>query len=274
MVTTDLAPHALQVRDLSVRLGERDIVRRVDLDCRVGEWLGVIGPNGAGKSTLLRAVAGLVDHTGTVCVADGRRPRPADVALMPQAPALPPGMTVIEYVLLGRTAHVRWLQQESRRDRQIAVAVLRRLELVSFAERRVDSLSGGEAQRVVVARALAQQAPVLLLDEPTSALDLGHQAEVLELLDELRRREGLTIVTALHDLGAAARHADRLLLLAEGAVVRLDHPRRVLTAGVLSQVYGTSLVVHEIEGQLVVLPGSARSAAPPRLDQGPLVAGM
>ena len=255
-------PLAFSLEHVSVDRGGRTVVHDVDLECRAGEWLGVIGPNGSGKSTLLRAVAGILEHEGRVALADGRHPRPTDVALMAQSPTLPPGMTVIEYVLLGRTAHLRWLQGESRRDREIAVSVLRRLELVGFAERFVDSLSGGEAQRVVVARALAQQAPVLLLDEPTSALDLGHQVEVLELLDELRRRDGLTIVAALHDLGAAARHADRLLLLSQGRVAGLGEPRRVLDAALLSEIYGTSLVVHELDGQLLVVPAAAEQPAP------------
>ena len=254
MVSAGLSSPALQLDGLSVTMAGSVILRDVDLVVPGGQWLGLIGPNGAGKSTLLRAVAGLVPHMGQVHVAGGRKPRPSDVALMPQSPTLPPGMTVVEYVLLGRTAHMRWLQQESRRDRSIAVDVLRRLDLAQFARRDVDSLSGGERQRVVVARALAQQAPVLLLDEPTSALDLGHQTEVLELLEELRRRDGLTIVAALHDLGAAARHADRLMLLDRGTVVRLDEPARVLEAPVLSQVYGTPLSVHVLDGQHVVVP--------------------
>jgi iron complex transport system ATP-binding protein len=249
---------ALAVRGLGVELGGRPVVRDVELDVRPGEWLGLIGPNGAGKSTLLRSLAGLVRRpgtvTGTVRLGDGRRPRPTDLALLPQAPALPAGMSVVEYVLLGRTAHLGWLQRESRRDREVAVAVLRRLGLGGFAERSVTGLSGGEAQRVTVARALAQQAPLLLLDEPTSALDVGHQVEVLELVDELRRSDGLTVVAAMHDLGLAARFADRLLLLEHGRVVACDEPAQVLRPDLLTRVYGSPLRVHDLDGQLVVVP--------------------
>ena len=178
---------ALTCRDLGVVLGRRPVLSGIDLEVAAGEWLGVIGPNGAGKTTLLRAIAGLVAHTGSVLLADGRRPAAADVAMVPQSPVVPEGMTVTEYALVGRTAHLGWLARESRRDRRVVAAVLRRLGLSGFASRLLSQLSGGEAQRVFVARALAQQAPVLLLDEPTSALDLGHQRTMLELIDELRR---------------------------------------------------------------------------------------
>jgi iron complex transport system ATP-binding protein len=258
---------ALRLRDLTVTLGGATVLDSVDLDVRAGDWLGVIGPNGAGKSTLLRAVVGLVPYSGQVTRPDGHRPRPTDVALMPQSPELPPGMSVAEYVLLGRTAHLRWLHRESRHDRDVAVDVIRRLELAALAERPVSSLSGGEAQRVVVARALAQQAPVLMLDEPTSALDVGHQVEVLELVDELRRTDGLTVLAAMHDLGGAARYADRLLLLDRGRVAALDRPSAVLDPDELSRVYGTPLEVHELRGHLVVVPVPRPLAVPTELDR-------
>jgi iron complex transport system ATP-binding protein len=164
-------------------------------------------------------------------------------------------MTVGEYVLLGRTAHLRWLERESARDRMIVDSVLRRLGLLGFADRMVTELSGGEAQRTVIARALAQQAPVMLLDEPTSALDLGHQVAVLELVDDLRRSEDLTVVAAMHDLTTAARFADRLVLIDAGSVVASGAVEAVLDAVLLSKVYATPLTVRRIDGDLVVLPG-------------------
>ncbi|OLT21307.1 ABC transporter [Ornithinimicrobium sp. CNJ-824] len=252
--------HALRIRDLGVSYDGTEALRALDLDLRTGEWLGLIGPNGSGKSTLLRALVGLVPSTGSVVLGEGRVPGPVDLALMPQSPELPPGLTVVEYVLLGRTAHLGWLQRESHLDRRIATDVLRRLRLGGFAERRVRQLSGGEAQRVVIARALAQQSPVLLLDEPTSALDLGHQVEVLELVDELRHEDGLTVVAAMHDLGTAARYADRLALLHRGELVSVGTSDQVLDPEVLSRVYGHPVLVHEIEGHHVVLP----APRPPR----------
>lgn len=255
MSTTPLTPaHALRIRGLGVAYDGTEVLRGLDLDLRTGEWLGLIGPNGSGKSTLLRALVGLVPSTGSVVLGAGRPPGPTDLSLMPQTPELPPGMTVVEYVLLGRTAHLGWLTGESRADREIATAVLRRLQLSGFAARRVRQLSGGESQRVVIARALAQQAPVLLLDEPTSALDVGHQVEVLELVDELRHEDGLTVVAAMHDLSTAARYADRLALLDRGGLVSVGDPAQVLDPAVLSRVYGHPVDVHDVDGHLVVVP--------------------
>ena len=249
---------ALSCRGVRVSYRTTEVVCGVDLELGIGEWLGVIGPNGAGKSTLLRSVAGLAEHLGIVALSDGRSPGAADLALVPQSPVLPAGMTVAEYVLLGRTAHLGWLARESRADREIASSVLHRLNLTAFADRLVSTLSGGEAQQVVVARALAQQCPVLLLDEPTSALDLGHQMSVLELVDDLRRSEGLSVLAAMHDLSGAARFADRLILIDRGRIVAQGSPAEVLDADLLSTVYATPLTVQTIDGELVVVPAPRR----------------
>ena len=250
------SPPALVCRDVSVSFGQSEALRGVDLELAAGEWLGLIGPNGAGKSTLLRAIAGLVDHDGAVSLASGDRPVGTDVALVPQIPILPEGMSVAEYVMLGRGPHLGWLGTESRRDRRIVGDVLQRLDLARFAARPVRRLSGGETQRVVLARALAQEAPILLLDEPTSALDLGHRDAVLELIEELRRDDGISVIAAMHDLGTAARFAERLALINRGRIVADGPPRSVLAAGRLSDVYATPLSVHTIDGEIVVLPAS------------------
>ena len=255
---------ALSCRDVRVSFRDQEVVCGVNLELDTGQWLGIIGPNGAGKSTLLSSIVGLADYSGAIALGDGRAPGAADVALVPQAPIMPKGMTVAEYVLLGRTAHLGWLARESRADREIASSVLNRLELTAFADRFVSTLSGGEAQQVVVARALAQQCPVLLLDEPTSALDLGHQVSVLELVDDLRRTEGLSVLAAMHDLSAAARFADRLILIDHGRIVAEGRPAAVLRPDLLSAVYGTPLTVQPIDGELVVLPKPRRRAKPPK----------
>ena len=253
---------ALLCRDVRVAFRDHEVVCGVDLELGQGEWLGIIGPNGAGKSTLLRSIVGLADYFGTVALGDGRAPGATDVALVPQFPVLPKGMTVAEYVLLGRTAHLGWLARESQADREIVSSVLRRLELSAFADRFVSTLSGGEAQQVVVARALAQQCPVLLLDEPTSALDVGHQVSVLELVDDLRRSEGLSVLAAMHDLSAAGRFADRLILIDHGRIVAHGTPAAVLRSDLLSTVYSTPLTVQNIDGDLVVLPAPRRRVHP------------
>jgi iron complex transport system ATP-binding protein len=175
-------------------------------------------------------------------------------------------MTVAEYVLLGRTAHLGWLAREGRSDRAKVADVLARLDLTAMAERVVTSLSGGEFQRAVLGRALAQDTPVLLLDEPTSALDLGHQMAVLELVDDLRRSDGLAVVAVMHDLTTAARFADRWALLDQGQLVACDVPERVARPELLSRVYGSPLTVRRIDGELVVLPAprSASSVSQPQ----------
>ena len=254
----------LSCRGVTVAYGSELALAGVDLNVASGEWLGLIGPNGAGKSTLLRSIAGLTNHTGTIALPDGRSPAATDLALVPQSPLLPLGMSVAEYVLLGRTAHLGWLARESRADHQIVSDVLRRLDLERFARRGVANLSGGEAQRVVVARALAQQTPLLLLDEPTSALDMGHQASVLELVDKLRQDDGLTVVSAMHDLTTAARFADRLALLHNGALVADGSPGDVLDGALLSGVYDTPLSVRMIDEELVVLASPrSKTRTPP-----------
>ncbi|MGW0803218.1 ABC transporter ATP-binding protein [Nonomuraea sp. NPDC002799] len=231
----------IRTSGLSVRLGDREVVSDVGLRVRQGEWLAVIGPNGAGKSTLLRAVMGLVAHRGTVTLdsrpAAGLKPRERArlLAYAPQTPAMPPDMTVFDYALLGRTPYIPYLGRESAHDREVTASVLDRLDLTALAMRPAGALSGGERQRVVLARALAQQAPVLLLDEPTTALDLGHQQQVLELVDRLRRADGLTVVTTLHDLTVAGLYADALLLLAGGRAAASGTPAEVLTEALVGR---------------------------------------
>ncbi|MGH2662655.1 MAG: ABC transporter ATP-binding protein [Actinomycetota bacterium] len=226
-----------------------------------GSWVGLIGPNGAGKTTLLRAVAGLLDFDGDirlqgVSVASLNRRRISRlVAYLPQRPVIPEAMTVADYALLGRTPYIPYLGSESVRDREIVAGVLRRLELEGFARRPLGSLSGGEVQRAVLGRALAQQAPLLLLDEPTSALDVGHQQQVLELVDELRAEHDLTVLSAMHDLTLAGQFADRLLLLAAGRAVAEGPAREVLTEKIILDHYGARVrLVDEPGGGVVVVP--------------------
>ncbi|MEZ5411389.1 MAG: ABC transporter ATP-binding protein [Acidimicrobiales bacterium] len=263
---------ALSLDRVEVRYGRGGppVVRNVSLDVAAGEWLALIGPNGAGKSSLLRAAAGLVAHAGTVSLPQGTQIGPCDhrararlVAYVAQQPVLPPGMTVAEYVLLGRTAHLGWLRAEGRADRRAAAEVLDRLDLARFGTRHLTAMSGGELQRVVLARALVQEAEVLLLDEPTSALDLGHGIGVLELVDELRRDRALTVISAMHDLGSAGRFADRLALLHQGELVAHGTPHEVLTEPILSRYYQTPVeVLHSADGTAVVVP--LRTTRPPR----------
>jgi iron complex transport system ATP-binding protein len=249
---------------LSVRLGDATILDRVDLECARGEWLGIIGPNGAGKTTLLRALCGLVRLTGTIHIAGhdattlSRREWSRQVALVPQTPVLPPGIRVVDYVLLGRTPHLGLFEFEGTRDLAVVDEVLELLDLTPFAERPIETLSGGERQRAVLARALAQRAPLLVLDEPTSALDIGHRHDVLELVDDLRRSERLSVVTTLHDLALAGAYPDRLVLLDKGRVAANGVPAEVLTPDIIRTHFGIEVDVRHEEGGLVVIPRRRR----------------
>jgi len=257
----------VSVRDLSVVLDGARILDRVSLDVAAGQWVTVIGPNGAGKSTLLRAVAGLVPYTGTVAVLGAglarlpRRVRARRVAVVVQDPVVPPGMAVLDYVLLGRTPYLAPLARESAADLAEVRRVLDRLDLAPLAGRRLESLSGGERQRAFLARALAQGASVLLLDEPTTALDIGHQQEVLELVDQLRRDGGLTVLATTHDLALAGGYAQRLVLLARGAVVAEGTPAQVLTERLLGEHYRAQVSIVDSGWGPVVIP--VRPAAVP-----------
>ncbi|WP_045740469.1 ABC transporter ATP-binding protein [Actinoplanes rectilineatus] len=250
----------IKTEALTVRLDGTPVVQDVDLDVAEGEWVTVIGPNGAGKSTALRAIGGLLPFSGTVRL-NGvpvdrmhRRDRARAVATVVQSPVVPPGMLVFDYVLLGRTPYIAPLGRESEADLAVADEVLAALDLAPFAGRRLETLSGGERQRVFLARALAQGAGILLLDEPTSALDIGHQQEVLELVDRLRTERGLTVLATMHDLTTAGEYADRMLLLAAGRVVAAGRPAQVLTEEILAEHYRVKVRVIAGDHGPLVLP--------------------
>jgi iron complex transport system ATP-binding protein len=259
---------AIRLDAVTVTLGGQPVVDAIDLEVATGEWLALIGPNGAGKTTLLRAVARLVPFAGSIAL-DGR---PAGemsraelsrlLAVVPQEPSTPPWMTVGEYVLLGRTPHLGALAKEGQRDREEASRALARLDLVGYGQRTLGTLSGGEKQRVVVARALAQQAQIVLLDEPTAALDIGHQQQALELLDLLRAESGLTLVAAMHDLTLAAQYADRMVLLDHGRVVADGSPTEVLTEAVIARHYGATIDVVPVGARIAVIPRRRDSSSP------------
>ncbi|NYH78088.1 iron complex transport system ATP-binding protein [Actinopolyspora biskrensis] len=260
---------AVEISGLSAGYRGRTVVSDVSAGIESGGWLGVIGPNGSGKSTLLKAVLGLVEHTGRVLV-DGRavtglrhRDRARSLGYAPQLPQLPVGLTVTDYVLLGRTPHTGLLGRESGTDLDVVAEVLHRLDLTRMADRKLPTLSGGERQRAVLARALAQRTGVLLLDEPTTGLDVGHAQELLDLVDRLRHEQGTTVVTTLHDLTMAGQYAERLLLLDQGAVTAEGTPEEVLTADTLEEHYTARIsVLRAPDGSPVVAP--VRAAEPRR----------
>ena len=266
---------ALECRGVSVERAGTRVVTDVDLVVDQGDWVAIVGPNGAGKTTLMHAVAGLIPASGELRVAGldpgraSRRQVARVVALMPQRPVVPEGTTVGELVALGRTAHLRRFGTETAADRAAIERTLDRLELTEFTDRPALGLSGGELQRVVLARALAQEPRVLLLDEPTSALDIGHQQSVLDLVDALRLQDELTVVAAMHDLTLAGQYGRRVVLMDHGRVVADASPSEVLRPRRLSDVYGARVEVLQRDTGPAVLPVPA-AATPGRRDPDPL----
>jgi iron complex transport system ATP-binding protein len=239
---------------LGVSYDAVNVVRDLDLNVAAAEWVCLIGPNGAGKTSVLRAIAGLAAYQGEIRIGSqparslGGRSLARKVAMLHQEPQTPTGMTVAQYAMLGRAPHLGYLGREGEHDRRIVAGILRRLELETFATRPLDHLSGGERQRAAIARALAQQAPVLLIDEPTSSLDVGRQQDVLELIDEIRREQGLTVIAAMHELTLAGQYADRLALLVEGRLVAAGAPAEILTQSAIAEHYGASVMVIDTNG--------------------------
>jgi iron complex transport system ATP-binding protein len=255
--------HMLEVENLSFSYGKRKALEDLNLSVKPGEILAVIGPNGAGKSTLIRLLSGTLPHYRGTVIVDGidirgmtTAQRARHLAVVPQARNIPPAFTVYQSVLMGRTPYLGWLGQAGAKDRQLAKLALERTCCLEFANRPVGEISGGEQQRVLLARALAQCTPVLLLDEPTTHLDLQHQSGLLNLVRDLASRQHLAVLMALHDLNLASIYADRVALLVEGRLLAIGRPQEVLTEGNLVQVYHVPvhIVPHPDYGSPLVLP--------------------
>jgi iron complex transport system ATP-binding protein len=264
------------LRRVGIAYESEVVISELDLSVGSGEWLALIGPNGAGKTTILRAIARLVGYRGEIRIGGQEvtemsgRELARRVAIVMQEPHMPEGMSVSQYVLLGRSPHLTYFGKEGGRDKQVVADILERLALERLAARPLDHLSGGERQRAAIARALAQQAPVLLVDEPTSSLDVGRQQEVLELIDGLREEHGLTVIAAMHDLTLAGQYADRLALLVAGRLVAAGTPAEVLTEPAIADHYRAQVRVLEMNGAgRAVVPvrdhGVARPGTEPRL---------
>jgi ABC-type cobalamin/Fe3+-siderophores transport system ATPase subunit len=272
----------LQIEKLSVRYGLRQVLKEVSLEVDSGEVLALIGPNGAGKSTLVRAVSGVIpvesgriwrknfpieraSPSGTMArgraddlLSQAPMQRARSLAVVPQAASLPPAFTVWEMVLMGRTPHLNFLGQVSAKDEAIARLALQKVDALELSERRVGELSGGEQQRVLLARALAQSTPILLLDEPTSNLDLHYQVSFMEMVSVLAHRDGLAVLVALHDLNLAARYADRVALLVDGEIKAAGTAPQVLTPELISMAYHlpVQVIPHPFVDVPLVLPGN------------------
>jgi len=250
--------NALTARIERVRIDGRDLIADIDLALPQGRWTAIVGPNGAGKSTLLRAIAGLQRCEGRVTLA-GRpladwpaRARARQLAWMGQQESGADDLTALDVVLLGRLPHRPWLAPPTTADHAAARQAMDATQSWAWRERRLGSLSGGERQRVLLARALAVQAPLTLMDEPLAHLDPPHQAEWMALVRE-RVAAGHSVVSVLHELHLALQ-ADHLVLMADGRIVHTGSPADPATHDALKRVFGPSLRITQIEGRWVALP--------------------
>ncbi len=256
-----------EIRGARSRYAMRTILDGVDLTVGAGQLVGLLGPNGSGKSTLLRAVCRIHRVTdgsfrlgGTDLHRLSPRARARVLAYVPQGTPGPFSLTVTEAVMLGRTPHLGL--RPTRTDVARVRAVLGLLDLTDLADRHVDELSGGQAQRVLIARALAQEPTVLLLDEPTSALDLRHQVETLHLVRALTERRRLHTLMAIHDLNLAARYCHRVAFLHEGRIVACGPPTEVYRPELIERVYGLPVEISHHRGAPEVRPGLLPDSAP------------
>jgi iron complex transport system ATP-binding protein len=254
----------LQIDALTVAYGDYIALREVHLKVKPGEIMALIGPNGAGKTTLIRTVSGLMEPDRGSITIDGEdiihlstAERARILAVVPQARQLGGAFSVRQAVMMGRTAYMGWLGRESKADAEAVNFALQKTSLESLADRKIASLSGGEQQRVLLARALAQSTPMLLLDEPTNHLDLQHQANLLALVRQLARESDLIVMMALHDLNLVALVADQVALMIAGQIQRVGSPNDVLIPDVISAAYETpvEIIYHPVTGAPIIFPG-------------------
>jgi iron complex transport system ATP-binding protein len=252
---------SLKLENVSLAYGDREVVHGVSQEVKSGEMLGVIGPNGCGKSTLIRGITRLVSQQGgRVSIGErevgsyGREGLARLAAVVPQNAALPELFTAMEVVLMGRTPYLGRFRYESAADFETARRAMEAVGIGGLAERRTGELSGGEKQRVCIARALAQEPKILLLDEPTAHLDINHKAETLDLVRALCRNRGLAVLLALHDLNLAAQYCDRVVMMAGGRIFRQGAPAEVITEENIRAVFGAEVKVqsHPANGLPIV----------------------
>ena len=268
-LSSALAPSELSARELSLGYGDRSIVENLSVALPAGKVTIIVGANACGKSTLLRGLARLLKPSAGVVHLDGTdihkvptRELARKLGILPQTPTAPDGISVADLVGRGRSPHQGWFRQWTPADDDAVAAALNVTGTAELANRSIDELSGGQRQRVWIAMALAQETDVLLLDEPTTYLDLAHQVEVLDVVSELNARRGITVAIVLHDLNLAARYADHLIAMKQGAIVAQGAPADVLTAELVQEVFGLESVVvpDPVVGTPMVVPVGRRAA--------------
>ena len=255
--------HELRATNLTLGYSDADVVSDLDVEIPDGRITVIVGANACGKSTLLRGLARLLKPRGGQVILDGNSIqdlKSIDVAkvlgLLPQSPLAPDGITVGDLVGRGRYPHQGWFRQWSAEDDSAVAEALESTGTADLVDRNISELSGGQRQRVWVAMALAQDTDLLLLDEPTTFLDINHQVELLDLLMDLNRESGKTIVIVLHDLNLACRYADHIIAMKQGAIVAEGSPSDVVTATVVTEVFGLGceVVTDPVSGTPMVVP--------------------
>ncbi|WP_346795580.1 ABC transporter ATP-binding protein [Halomonas sp. Bachu 37] len=263
---------SLLAQGLAAGYGERTILDGVSLSVPAGCTTAIVGANACGKSTLLRVLSRLLTPSHGSVLLDGDdinqlpiRRLAQQLGFLPQSPIAPEGISVLELVSRGRHPHQGLFKRWSAADEAAVAEALSVTHLSELAERHVDELSGGQRQRVWIAMALAQQTKVLLLDEPTTFLDINHQVEVLDLLTDLNRQRGTTIVMVLHELNLAARYADQLVAMANGNVYAAGPPEEILTEQMVRDVFGLESRVIEdpVTGKPMMIPLGRHGVRPP-----------
>jgi iron complex transport system ATP-binding protein len=249
----------LQIKDLSFSYASSPILKDISMALACGEVLGIVGPNGSGKSTLIRCIDRILKPQNGSILLDERNIKDMSrveiakqLGYVPQsAPPVFP-FTVFDTVLMGRRPHLGW--KSSEKDLEKVTEALGLLGIEDFALRDINEISGGERQRVLLARALAQEADTLLLDEPTSNLDIRHQLEVMEILKTLVAKKGLSVIIAIHDLNLASRYADKVVMMNKGRIFAVGAPVSVFTPETIVKAYGVESVVKHEDGELYIVP--------------------
>ncbi|MFE9249064.1 ABC transporter ATP-binding protein [Streptomyces sp. NPDC007088] len=266
----------LRAESLHLGYDDRAVVAGLDLVVPPGRVTAIVGANACGKSTLLRALARLLAPRRGAVTLDGRalhsipaRELAQRLGILPQSPVAPEGLTVIDLVNRGRSPHQTWWRQWTKTDELAVHEALAATGVTELADRAVDELSGGQRQRAWIAMAVAQGTPVLLLDEPTTYLDLAHQIDVLDLIIDLNRSEGRTVVMVLHDLNQACRYADHVIAMKSGRIVAEGAPDEVITAETVEDVFGLrcQVATDPVSGTPLVIP-IGRHDAPSRREAG------
>lgn len=257
---------AVEVKNLDLAYDKTKVLENVDFSVTQGEFFVVIGPNGSGKTTLLKSIAGIEKHlSGSIEILGKklhtypRREFARKLAFVPQSLHINYPFTVKETVLMGRSPHIGLLGIENREDENKAISSMRITQVDHLSDRKMDQLSGGEQQRALIARAICQEAQVLLLDEPTSSLDLAHQVRIMDMLEDLQKKHNTTILMVAHDLNLASLYGKRILLLRSGKVYKTGPPREVLSFENLEDVLGCILLVDQSSldflPRITVIPG-------------------